>query len=90
MKEGADRYGRVTKAAAIGIKGEGFTLQGQPLWNGNPDYANFTDKEGNHLFPLSYEAERWKIAAEYTKTCIDEMEKAGYGSADFMMENTNE
>ena len=79
MKEGADRYGRVTKAAAMALKARALLYRASPLWNGNPDYANFTDKEGNHLFPLSYEAERWKIAAEYTKTCIDEMEKAGYG-----------
>lgn len=51
MKEGADRYGRVTKAAAMALKARALLYRASPLWNGNPDYANFTDKEGNHLFP---------------------------------------
>lgn len=79
MKEGPDRYGRATKAAAMALKSRLLLYRASPLWNGNPDYANFTDKEGNHLFPTAYDAERWKIAADYTKKCIEEMEAGGYG-----------
>lgn len=37
MKEGADRYGRVTKAAAMALKARALLYRASPLWNGNPD-----------------------------------------------------
>ena len=78
MKEGSDRYGRVTKAACMALKCRLLLYRASPLWNGNPDYADFVDKEGVHLFPTTKDEGRWKIAADYAKQCIDEMRAAGY------------
>jgi hypothetical protein len=48
-----------------------------PLFNGNPDYANFKDQEGVQLFP-GYSAAWWQRAAEAAKACIDQAETAGH------------
>lgn len=73
----ADRQGKVTRAAALALKSRALLYLASPLWNGNPDYADFKDKEGTKLFP-DYSAQRWQDAATAAKNCIDEVEKAGY------------
>lgn len=71
--------GHATKAATMALKARVLLYRASPLWNGNPDYANFVNKEGKALFPTSTDNNRWQIAATYTKKAIDELEAAGYG-----------
>ena len=49
-----------------------------PFWNGNEDYADFKNAEGQNLFPVAYDANRWKIAADYGRTAIKAIEDGGY------------
>lgn len=80
MKVVDDRQlGRPTSAAALALKARILLYRASPLWNGNADYANFVDQDGVNLFPKSYEIERWRIAAQANKACIELTEAAGYG-----------
>ncbi len=72
------QLGRPTAAAALALKARLLLYDASPLWNGNPDYADFTDKDGEHLFSLTNDPERWAIAAAANKACIDQCEAAGY------------
>ena len=76
-KVSSDKYGRATKAAALALKSRALLYMASPLWNGNPDFQNFTDKDGVKLFP-AYDAARWQRAADAAKACIDLAENAGY------------
>ncbi|ACU05599.1 MULTISPECIES: RagB/SusD family nutrient uptake outer membrane protein [Pedobacter] len=70
--------GRPTGAAALAMKSRVLLYNASPLWNGNPDYANFKDNAGTQLFPLQYEDAKWERAAVAAKECIDKCEEAGY------------
>ncbi|WP_432714561.1 RagB/SusD family nutrient uptake outer membrane protein [Pedobacter sp.] len=70
--------GRPTGAAALAMKARVLLYSASPLWNGNPDYANFVDNNGTQLFPAQYDANKWQLAANAAKECIDLCEAAGY------------
>lgn len=70
--------GRPTAASALALKARVLLYNASPLWNGNPDYADFIDNDGTVLFSTAYAADRWAIAAEANKQCIDQCEQAGY------------
>ncbi|WP_353129530.1 RagB/SusD family nutrient uptake outer membrane protein [Parapedobacter pyrenivorans] len=73
-----DRYGRVTKAAALALKARILLYLASPLYNGNSDYANFLSADGVPFFPSEYSEERWQQAADAALACITESEAAGY------------
>ncbi len=68
--------GRITAPAAMAIKAEVLMTAASPLFNGNPDYANFKDKSGTLMFP-AYDATKWQKAADACKAAIDACEAAG-------------
>lgn len=72
----ARELGRVTRPAAMAIKAEVLVTAASPLFNGNPDYASFKDKDGTLLFP-AYDATKWQKAATACKEAIDLCEQAG-------------
>jgi hypothetical protein len=72
-----DKYGRITKVAAMALKEQALLYMASPLWNGNPDYTGIKDKEGTSLFP-AFDNGRWKQAATAAKACIDGAEANGY------------
>jgi hypothetical protein len=69
--------GRITKPIAMSVKAEILATAASPLFNGNPDYANFKDKDGINLFSTSYDATKWDKAAEACKAAIDICEANG-------------
>lgn len=69
--------GRVTRPIALTLKAEVRTLAASPLFNGNPDYAGFRDKEGMPLFSASPDPVKWDSAAKACKAAIDECESRG-------------
>jgi len=71
--------GRPTAAAALALKARLLLYAASPLWNGNPDYANFADNQGKKLFPQQFDANKWQLAAQAAKDCIDKCQAAGYG-----------
>lgn len=72
-----NEQGRATKAAALALKSRTLLYMASPFWNGNSDFNDFKDRDGESLFP-AYDANRWKIAAEAAKACIVESLAGGY------------
>ncbi|WP_433903643.1 RagB/SusD family nutrient uptake outer membrane protein [Sphingobacterium puteale] len=72
-----DELGRITKPINRAVKAKLLLLAASPLFNGNPDYASFTNKDGEPLFSAAFSAAKWQAAADATKTAIDEAEAAG-------------
>jgi hypothetical protein len=69
--------GRITSVAAMSVKAEVLATAASPLFNGNPDYAGFKDKDGTALFPASYDAQKWQKAADACKAAILASEEQG-------------
>ncbi len=70
--------GRITKPIALAVKGQVLLLAASPLFNGNPDYANFVDNRGLQLIPDTYDQGKWEKAAEALKAAIEASHSAGH------------
>src|SRR5690606_22020547 len=70
-------FGRITKFIAMAVKAEMLATAASPLFNGNPDYASFKDKDGRNLFPATYDVQKWEKAAQACKEAIEECELQG-------------
>lgn len=55
--------------SAAALKAQTLFYAASPLFNGNPAYSNFKNKNGELLFP-DYDKERWKKAAEAIEEAI--------------------
>lgn len=73
----AQELGRVTKLIALSVKAEILATRASPLFNGNPDYASYKDKDGRNLFSTVYDPLKWKNAADACKAAIQECETQG-------------
>lgn len=82
----ATEMGRITQPAALAIKAKTLLLAASPLFNGNTDYANFKDKDGEPFFPQTYDANKWKTASDACKEALDVALKAGHDLYDFKEE----
>lgn len=71
-------YGRVTALMARGLKAKVLATAASPLFNGNSDYASYTDPEYGALFNQSYSAEKWQRAMIAAKEAIDNAISLGY------------
>ncbi|ANI89086.1 carbohydrate-binding protein SusD [Arachidicoccus ginsenosidimutans] len=69
--------GRATSVIAKAVKAKLLVLAASPLFNGNPDYANFKNSDGTNLFDASADATKWQRAADACKDAIDAAESAG-------------
>lgn len=70
-------YGRVTKVIAQAVKSRLYLYAASPQFNGNTDYASFTNKDGKQLISQSYNKEKWKKAMDETKKAIQLAESVG-------------
>lgn len=73
----ATELGRVTSVIALSVKADVLATAASPLFNGNPDYISFKDKDGLSLFPAAYDAQKWKKAADAAKVAITAAETQG-------------
>ena len=64
-------YGRATITAARAIQSRLLLYAASPLYNGNTDYANFKDQDGNQLVNQTYSDKKWQDAAKAAKAFID-------------------
>ncbi|MDO5420876.1 MAG: RagB/SusD family nutrient uptake outer membrane protein [Bacteroides sp.] len=71
--------GRATRIAALALKSRILLYAASPLYNGNIAYTDFTDSLGMAFFPVQYDGNKWKTAADAALSCIQNAEKAGYG-----------
>lgn len=78
MRQTKNMYGHATAAAALALKARVLLYAASPLFNGNPDYVNVKNLDGVNLFSTTYDPEKWRLAYEAAKDCIDKTEAAGY------------
>jgi hypothetical protein len=80
--------GRLTQSAAYFLKAQALVFWASPLFNGNTNYTDFVDHNGEHFFNQTYNADRWTQAAEACKKAIAYCEETGfhrlYDTADFV------
>ncbi|RZF61636.1 RagB/SusD family nutrient uptake outer membrane protein [Sphingobacterium corticibacterium] len=69
--------GRITKPIALAIKARLWLMAASPLFNGNPDYANYTDHDGIPLFNSTFDPSKWERAKDAAKEAIDAAEQSG-------------
>lgn len=70
--------GRPTKVVAQALKSRMYLYAASPLFNGNTDYADFKNKDGEVLISQSYDKEKWKTAMDETRKAIEMAHAAGY------------
>ncbi|RHJ95293.1 RagB/SusD family nutrient uptake outer membrane protein [Parabacteroides bouchesdurhonensis] len=67
----ASWYGRATKGAAMALKARLLLYAASPLFNGCDYYKDVVNKDGEYLFPQSYDPNKWEVAAKASKEIID-------------------
>jgi hypothetical protein len=71
--------GRITKPIALAVKAKALVWAASPLFNGNPDYADFKDNRGVQLVPAgSPDVSKWQRAATAIRNAIDTAHLAGH------------
>lgn len=70
--------GRATKPIALAVKARLWVTAASPLFNGNPDYAGFKDKEGVALFNPVVDPTKWIKARDAAKAAIESAELNGF------------
>ena len=75
----ASELGRINKPIVKAFKAKVLTMAASPLFNGNPEYSNFKDKRGVHLFSTSFDVSKWRRAADAAKEAVEYCEAQGYG-----------
>lgn len=70
--------GRITRPIAMGMKAKILVYAASPLFNGNPDYQGYTNKDGTVLFNPSYDNTKWEKAAQACKEAIELCNTVGY------------
>lgn len=71
-------YGRATSVIAKSLKARMLLYAASPLFNGNPDYADFKNPDGEQLMPTAYSEEKYKRAADAALEAIQAAEAAGH------------
>lgn len=72
-----NELGRITQPIALALKAKLLVTAASPLFNGNPDYAGFTDKEGKPLFNPSFDKTKWEKARDVSLAAIQAAEANG-------------
>jgi hypothetical protein len=64
-------YGRATKAACMAVKARLLLYAASPQFNGNENYKGYMNSDGTPLFAQTYDANKWKRAADAAKDIIN-------------------
>lgn len=63
--------GQPSKGAALAVRAKVLLYAASPLYNGNTDYFNFKNKNGDPMINQTYSEEKWAKAAIAAKEVID-------------------
>ena len=74
----ASKSGRATSIMCLAVRARMLLFAASPLVNGNPDYANHKNKDGENLFSTTADKTKWAYAAQACKELIDAAEAAGH------------
>lgn len=88
QNEGSE-MGRLTRPAAKAIKAKILAYAASPFFNGNRDYANFKNAEGEPFFNQTYDLEKWKKAADACLDAIECADEAGHDLYKFVNMSSN-
>ncbi|MBT1685607.1 RagB/SusD family nutrient uptake outer membrane protein [Dawidia soli] len=69
--------GRVTRPAALMLKARLLVTAASPLFNGNPDYADFADHDGVHLFNSTPDRVKWDSAVAACEKALEACHASG-------------
>lgn len=72
------KFGRATSIMCKAVRARMLLFSASPLVNGNTDYASHVTKDGKVLFNQTYDANKWKIAADASKDLILSAEANGH------------
>lgn len=67
-----ENAGRMSRPFALALKEKVLLFAASPLFNGNTNYAGFTNSEGENLISQSIDGNKWKLSADAAKAFIDE------------------
>jgi len=70
-------YGRLTKGVVKAYKAEALLLAASPLYNGNTEY-DLKNSDGTELISKTYDARKWKQAADAANAFINEFVPSSY------------
>ena len=83
--------GRPTSGMCLAVRARMLMFAASPLFNGNSDFSDIENNDGTKLFNSTYDADKWKKAADAAKLVIDLPEYSLYkeynddGSIDALM-----
>ncbi|MBB4035481.1 hypothetical protein GGR21_001374 [Dysgonomonas hofstadii] len=63
--------GRPTSGICLAVRARMLLFAASPLFNGNAEYAGMKTEDGRDLFNQTYDASKWKRAADAAKLVID-------------------
>lgn len=78
--ESDSEKGLATKGACRAVISRLTLYSARSLFNGNKLYAGVINPDGTHLFPQTYDANKWLLAAEAAKLLIDDPQYQLYRS----------
>jgi starch-binding outer membrane protein, SusD/RagB family len=64
-------YGRINKGVVLAAKSRVLLYAASPLYNGNTELANLKNEDGKQLVNQTFDANKWKKAADAAKAVID-------------------
>lgn len=71
-------WGRATSVMALAIRARMLLFAASPLFNGNSDFKDWVNADGDKLFPSDYDKQKWERAAIAHKELIDAAHDGGY------------
>jgi hypothetical protein len=72
-----EELGRITQAVVLSMKARLLVTAASPLFNGNPDYYDFVNKDNTPLFPQKEDPHKWEIARDACEAALAACEEAG-------------
>jgi hypothetical protein len=79
----ATELGRLTMQAALAIKAKVLTLAASPLFNGNPDFKDYVNAEGENLINPVEDPAKWESARDALAEAISYAHRGGHGLYEF-------
>lgn len=73
-----EELGRINKSIALAVKAQVLVTAASPLFNGNTDYAGFTNQEGVAMFDASPDPGKWQKAVDACREAIEFAEAQGH------------
>lgn len=67
----AKKYGRATSIMCLAVRARMLMFAASPLVNGNPDFGDYLNADNVPVFNSTYDASKWKRAADACRDLID-------------------